>query len=85
MNDKPMMQFKLSIADSDALRAMIQRDHADALSAIKTNRGALVIADREKMTEDATRLNNEHAELQRRLMKVEHLADIFSVNLGARL
>lgn len=81
MNDKPQMQFKLSLPDTDALRAMIRRDHAKVCSAITTKQAATAMASANKMDADVARLGHEAVDLQRRIIQIERLAQIFSVDL----
>lgn len=75
MNDKPVVQFKLSVPDTDSLRDMIRRDHATALLEI-ARLSSFLPADRNEAWHGA------NSSIQRDLHKTEHLAEIFSVTLA---
>ena len=77
MADKPQVQLKLSIPDTDTVRRMIRRDY-DA--AITESHRLQSIGDPER---DAD-WNHTWACLQRNLMAAEQVAQIFSVQLPRR-
>lgn len=82
--DKPIVQFKLSMPDTDNLRDMIRRDHADLIRRNQVN-----VEKQSEATVGHTKgapqeLKDEFGEIQRMLFQVEHLADIFSVTLTKR-
>lgn len=77
MSDKPVVQFKLTVPDTDALRDMIRRDHAAAIKEAK-RLSDIPVAQR------SLGWSAENSIAQRDLRKIGHLADIFSVELAQR-
>jgi hypothetical protein len=72
MNDKPVVQFKLTVPDTDSLRAMIARDYAATLAEVSR----LATPEQRNAAPEGA-----WSDVQRRMTHGERLADIFSVTL----
>lgn len=77
MSGKPEVKFSLSILESDCLRDMIKRDHAQAVLDAQD-----ATANSEAEIKDPVRIERAR-DANRRIMRAEQLATIFSVGLGS--